>query len=635
MSNIVRIVPLRRMPRGMDYLDYLAPDAARLSIGNVIEVPFRGKAILGLVIDFPKTSDIAANKFKIISSDAKILLTIPCQQIELAKKISEHYYYSLPGILKMMVPDIPKKKFSDNVDIPLAKTGSRPITNIPANIKKLVEQMFCSSDKKYLLFDYDNELKSQFFVETATRIAAEDKQCLLLFPNIAAMEKFLQCLPKKMADKTIVITSKALIAKNQHNAIWQGIFDGKYKIIIGTRSALFFTFNNLAAILVDSSHSVDYKNYDQNPRFHGITVTKWLSAQHNAILLLASCAPRIVDYFEAKNEKWKQIILGTIDWQPRIISTQDIYSAAASKHLSFELLEALEQALGAKQRSLLIVNRKGAATSLFCSDCGFVAACPTCKLPMSIMDKNLQCFRCGHKQDVLLSCPKCQGSNLKQRGIGIEQIAKAINKLYPAARVSIVCENKDENLNADIVIATAEILNKPNWPQFSLLGIVYADSALYLADYFASSRLYEFLNELVVNARFASHAPKVIVQTRFIDNLAIKSFGLPYSTFFEQEIDFRKNFKYPPFVELIKFICQGDDEAKVAKEADRIYKKLASLGLDVLAPFPFYAKKVRKKYQWQILLKSAVGGKNKDLSNDIIALFGADWRIDKDPVSLL
>ncbi|MFH0815082.1 MAG: primosomal protein N' [Candidatus Falkowbacteria bacterium] len=632
---VVKIAPLRRMPRHMDFLDYLVGDAIKLEVGQVIEIPFRNRDILGLVVGFSEESLVPFAKLKKITAQPKCLLILPKQQVALAQKIAEHYYYPLPGILRMMVPDIPKKKFSGNIDVPFAKVGSRPITNIAKNIKNIVEQMFCSSDKKYLLFDYDNELKSQFFIETAWRIVADNKQCLFLFPNIARMEKFLQFLPKKLAEQTIVITSKALIAKNQHNTIWQGIFKGKYKIIVGTRSALFFTFNNLTAILVDSSHSVDYKNYDQNPRFHGITVAKWLSAQHNSILFLTSCAPRIVDYFEAKNEKWKQIVLGTADWQPRIVSAEDIYNARASKHMSFELLEALEQALAAKQRSLLIINRKGSATSLFCSDCGFIATCPTCKLPMSIMDKHLQCFRCGHKQDILLSCPKCHGSNLKQRGIGIEQVAKAINKLYPAARLSIVCEDKDEDLNADIVIATAEILNKPSWPQFSLVGIVYADSALYLADYFASSRLYEFLNELVVSAKFAGQAPKVIVQTRFVDNPAIKSFGFPYSVFYDQEIDFRKNFKYPPFVELIKFICQGDDEANVAKEADRVYKKLASLGLDVLPAFPFYAKKVRKKYRWQILLKSAVSGKNKNLSNNIIALFGANWLIDNDPVSLL
>jgi primosomal protein N' (replication factor Y) len=641
-NMVVKIALLRRMPRGMDFLDYILGDGAKLEIGQVIEIPFRNRAVLGLVVGFAEKSDVPIEKLKIIESTPRCLLSLPKTQVAFAQRIADFYHYPLPGILKMIVPDIPKRKATLNVDRFTVKAGAQPIS-ASTNIKKIVEQIFCSRDKKYLLFEYDTNLKNQFFVETARRIISDNKQCLLLFPNLAKMECFLRFLPQKLAENAVVVTSQALLGKNQHKAIWQGIFDGTFKLIIGTRSALFFAFNNLGAVLVDSSHSVDYKNYDQNPRFHGITVAKWLSESNGSFFGLSSPAPRVVDYFEAKETGWKQIALGAIDWRPKIVNFEDVYNAGASKYFGMEMIDGIQQTLDRKQRALLIVNRKGEANALVCADCGFSADCDICKLPMNVVAGQLKCFRCGKVKQTVAICPVCHGVNLKQRGIGIERVAKDCQRLFPNSTIQTIQSGVDEKLDADIVIATADILNYLQWPQFALLGVIYVDSAIYSADYLANSRLYEFLHELVVRAKMSGLTPQVIVQTRFIENQAIQSFGLPYSKFFDQEILFRRQFKYPPFIELIKLICQGSDERATQSDAEQVHEKLKleinklkSAGggklLDVFPPYSYYAKQVRKRFRWQILVKI---GKNENAESRVLKFVPNDCIIDKDPVSLL
>jgi primosomal protein N' (replication factor Y) len=333
--------------------------------------------------------------------------------------------------------------------------------------------------------------------------------------------------------------------------------------------------------------------------------------------------------------------LGSIDWSPKIIDFSDVYRGGFSNCFANEMIDAIQAALAAKKRALLIVNRKGEASSLVCADCDFCAKCKTCDLPLNVVGAELRCFRCGDKKDMILSCPKCGGSNLKKRGIGIDQVAKEAQRLFPSTQIEVVHGEVAANLSGDIVIATADILNYPNWPKFSILGVVYADGAVYSPDYLSNSRLYEFLNELVLRAKTDGASPRVIVQTRFAENPAIKFFGLPYSDFFEQEMEFRKQFKYPPFVNLIKLISQGDDDNAVCAAANALFDKLnkcqQSLGfghldLVISPPYPFYAKQVRKRFRWQILLKINRG---IEFERKLMELVPKDCLIDKDPISLL
>lgn len=289
-------------------------------------------------------------------------------------------------------------------------------------------------------------------------------------------------------------------------------------------------------------------------------------------------------------------------------------------YLSEKLLREIDITLKQKKdnKVLLIVNKKGEYSYLFCDDCGFEANCPSCKLPFTIEGQNLVCYRCGQKQDLLLTCPNCRGVNLKKMGIGIEQISNEVKKRFTDA--------------GRILLSTGQTLKKENFENIGLLGFVYLDSLVYLADFNSNFRLYCFQKELIGRAGGAG----VIVQTSFADNLAFESLNLGYEYFYKKEIADRKQFSYPPFCTLIKLFFQHQDLGVCQKEAQELYDKLikgSDKNIKITEPYLHYLQKVRKRYRCQIAVFLPLS--NIELEKRFISDVPEYWTIDKNPVNLL
>jgi len=631
------------MPRELGVLDYKIKEQFDLHPGQVIEIPFRKRMILGVVYKINKTSKFSAAKLKELPKPWQVFLTLDSAQVELGAKIAHYYHRSLSEIFILMVPAVPKR-----IATPRVKSFNigKDVVRVSQKTKKKIEHIMCSIKKKYFLFDYDPTLKYEFVLAIIEQQIKQGKQVMIMLPHLLKIKKFIEFLPKKYADELAVITSQTLSSKTAHFQIWKDIEEGNKKIIIATRLGVFFSFKNLGAVFVDFAHSQDYKNYDQNPRYHTLDILQWQQAQHNNFLFFASPCPRVEDYYQANNEakKWGQITLGKIDWSPLVINFKDIYQTSVSKYFSETLMRAINDNLAKKQKVLLIVNRRGLATSVLCADCNYVALCPTCQLPFSISkDGNLMCFRCNQRAQVFVQCPKCKGTRIKQIGFGLEQIKQEVAKLFPGEE-------------GQITVATSDILQELVWQKFGLIGIVYVDSLIYLSDFYSNFKLYQQLLEIMIRPKLSRSLDdplrvvarddikcarddiEIILQTNFPDNQAIKLLSAPYADFYKQELTYRKQFSYPPFCKLIKLIFQHDNEKMAQKNAQAIFNNLQIKAektdgkIQVLGPYPYYAKQVRKKYRWQILLKTTA---NLAMEEKLLADLGPEWLIDKDPVSLL
>ena len=298
----------------------------------------------------------------------------------------------------------------------------------------------------------------------------------------------------------------------------------------------------------------------------------------------------------------------------------------------------LSQNIRNKKKTFLFINRKGSATLINCKDCGYIAICPTCKLPLTYHKKNaqLQCHHCDYKTALFLSCPKCKSLQIKLTGIGTEKVEQELQKLFPDLKIAVIDkETLHFDFASDIIIGTQLALNYIDWTKIQTIGVINADTHFYLPDYKSLEKTFNLLKKIVLNLSAADK--EVICQTMVPDNYvftALKRNDLQF--FYNMEIKEREDLHYPPIGKLIKLIYQSLDFNAGQEEINVIYEEVVSKtrnnkAVIVNPPQLAYTQKVRGRWRWQIIIRVVNHGEPidflKDLPDSII--------IDIDPENLL
>ena len=618
----------------MGYFDYLIPARLidKIKSGDFVYIPFKNQILSGLVTSFTDKSEFSA--IKEVSDLHNTLSPFLPYQLDLLNWFSEYYHYSLGSTLKLFLMELPKK--TAKLDEPVSVSSPAAIVS-NKNVEKIAEQIICSNkDKKFLLFPLKQAFKSFFFAKLADLCSQDKKQILIIFPQVHKAQEFFKTLPLPLQTQACLFTSTLRTSKNRYFETWRKIRENKINIIIGTRMAIFAPMSKPGLIIIDDAHSDDLRQWDQNPRYDTICVSRKIQELTGCKLILSSIAPRPEDAFLAKKENYHLISLGSSSKQNfKIVDLNDERKKGFT-YLSEELISSIKQTLERKKKVLLIVNKKGDFGYLACNDCHYEATCDNCHLPLSVADKNLVCYRCGLKLPMLLSCPDCHGQTLKKFGIGINQIKNELNKIIDQ-KISILDENSD--LTAPILLSTGQNIDRHIFDQVGLLGFVYVDSLAYLSDFNSSFRLYSFLTELMNLFSSNNQAERnVIVQTCFPQNIAFSSLNEGYDKFYQQELAERKAFGYPPLSVLIKLFFEHHDLKVCRDEALNLHDKLcAMLGrrtdITVTDPYPCHTRKVRSRFRYQLVLFLRDCSIEKE--NDLLTKVPEYWTIDKNPHSLL
>ncbi|MFH0779539.1 MAG: hypothetical protein V1928_01645 [Parcubacteria group bacterium] len=620
MMKIAKIIPYKKLPRGMDYLDYLIPPelADLVKTGSFVRVPFRAGKLLGLVAGFCDKSEFAHLKSVLSVEDS--MPCLPEYQIKLLNWFSRYYYCSLSSALKLLLPDKPKKsaalkdKKIETVSYALEKNQQ---------ISRLAEQIYCSNEKRYLLFPENIKYKYLFFKDLCGRSLSENKQILILFPQKIKIDEFYRCLDGKQRQAAAILTNEMHSSKNKYYDIWQQILENKKQIIIGARSAIFAPLPNVSMIIVDNAHSSDYKSWDQNPRYNAINVAKKIQEWTGCKLILSSLSPRIEDAYEAKNHQAQSININLKDLSEVEIVNLKEERKSGFTYLSGALLESVEETIRENKKVVLIVNKKGLFSYLYCNDCKKEAECPGCRLPMTVAnDKELVCYHCQHRIPIHLTCPYCQSTDLKRLGVGLESIKAEIKKRFSGDLINVV---------------TSQALKNEIWNSVGLLGYVYIDSLAYLSDFNSNFELYSSIKEINSAARSYGDNLRIILQTCFSENIAMKNVNSNYKKFYSEEIENRQAFNYPPFSSLIKLFFQHPDKKVCEKEAENLHRiltqEISGRALAITDPYPHYAMKVRRRYRYQIAI--FLPKLSLPEENALLSFVPNHWIIDKDPVFLL
>jgi primosomal protein N' (replication factor Y) len=344
----------------------------------------------------------------------------------------------------------------------------------------------------------------------------------------------------------------------------------------------------------------------------------------------------------------------TIELPPvTLVDMREELKAGNASMFSRALMEALTATLNRNEQAILLLNRRGASTYVFCRDCGFVLHCPRCDSPLTYHNYSttLRCHHCGYEGANVTVCPNCQSNRIKFFGAGTQQLEAEVQKHFPQTRIvrwdsdtASNAEMHDAILGrflehqADVMVGTQLVAKGLDLPRVTLVGVISADTGLNLPDFRAGERTFQLLTQVAGRAGRALPGGRVILQTYQPDHYAIKAASKhDYAGFYAQELQFRRELGYPPFRRLAMIEFRHQREIKARDEAQRaaaiLQQRIHDLGLtatELIGPAPCFFSRVNDQYRWHLLIRSPNPAR---LLEDFDPPHG--WYIDLDPVDLL
>lgn len=662
MSRYYNIVPFSHVPISRDQFFTYAYDLEQdLVFGDVVQIPLGKKEIYGVVLSVAKNPDKSfAHKVKKIISVLPSEYRLTEDQLFLAKKIHTYYISSLGEICKMFVPPYMKRPPKRKNEKATSENALRFTAEQLSVFNKIKELHSSKHFEHALLHGPTGSGKTELYLQFADLLIKEDKQVLVLIPEISLVPQTISRFENRFGSEAVsVLHSK--ISNGEKYREWQRIRNGNSKIIIGPRSALFAPFNNLGGIIIDESHDGSFKQYDKMPRYDARVVAEMLCKKRNILLLEGTATPLVSTYSLAKSGKIHLLELTNRIHQENmpltfVINMKDEFKKKNYSVFSEKLHEEILHTLSAGKQVLLYVNRRGAASYVTCRSCGYVEECDDCDLPFTYHIygdfHGLICHHCGKKAPVPVKCPECKSSAIKYLGGGTQKVFSYAQEEFDEYRVERMdkdtTQNKHDHKNIytefaagdiDILIGTQMITKGWDISNVGLVGIISADIGLNFPDFRSSEHVFQQLVQVAGRTGRGDDRGKVIVQTYYPENQVINSVkNHNFSSFFDYEINNRKELLYPPFSSLFKIEIQDMSEEKAfinAEKAVKVLKKeLSKNTFSVQGPAPSFFHKVNGKYKFHIIIKSPLADSvtvEKVLHDNA----KPDWRIDRDPVSVL
>jgi primosomal protein N' (replication factor Y) len=521
----------------------------------------------------------------------------------------------------------------------------------------------------FLLHGVTGSGKTEVYLQAIAHALEQGKGAIVLVPEISltpqTVERFKARFSSGKLQTPVAVLHSHLSAGERHDE-WHKIRQGRARIVIGARSAIFAPVDPLGLIIVDEEHEQTYKQ-EEAPRYHARDVAIMRGQMENAVVLLGSATPSLESYHNAKKGKYTLVELPErVDDQkmPRVRVVDMRQSAAKEKGnpiFSPQLKEAIHQRIEKKEQTILFLNRRGWATALQCPQCGYVTECPNCSVSMTYhrMEQRLVCHVCGEIQRVPLVCPndKCRNPAIRFSGTGTQRVEEALAKLFPQARVrrmdSDTMKRKDDYRKTlgdfragriDILVGTQMIAKGLHFPNVTLVGIIHADSALHQPDFRAGERTFQLLTQVSGRAGRGDVEGEVFVQAFTPFHPAIQyARRHDYAGFYDQEMEFREQLKYPPVNRVALLTLRGRNEDKVKFSADHLKRELEKgLGefkdLIVAGPAPAPLLKAESFYRHQIMLRARAMSKLSQTLAKIVPSFALPeditLTVDIDPVNL-
>jgi len=471
--------------------------------------------------------------------------------------------------------------------------------------------------------------KTLVYIKLIERFIRQGKQVLYLLPEIALTSQIIRRLQKHFGGYIGIYHSK--FNQNERVEIWNKIKTGEMKVVLGARSALFLPFTDLGLIVVDEEHDVSYKQQDPAPRYHARDAAIYYASLFNAHVLLGSATPSIESYFNAQNQKYGLAILGerfggvqlpAID----IIDTKKMYDADKNKIIITPPLKAaIDKSLEENKQVILFQNRRGYSPYQVCQVCGWIPHCKYCDVTLTFHKNThkLHCHYCGTVYPPVHSCMACGSDKFAQRNFGTERIEEQLEEMFPQARIarmdidSVRGKTAHDNLiqlfeqgRLDLLVGTQMVVKGLDFENVNLVGILDADSLLSFADFRVNERAFQLMEQVSGRAGRKDKQGKVYIQVSNTQHPVLYFVQQhDYGLFYNQEIEGRRQFFYPPFSRLIQLTFKHKQK-DVTEAASHIIAEALKpeFGKYLVGPAEPVVNRVRNQFLMELLVKMPKDG---------------------------
>ncbi|NBV41537.1 primosomal protein N', partial [bacterium] len=571
--------------RGVESLySYRIPNelADHIRPGTPVTVPFGAvQNVKGIVLGIAEPeSDIKMLPLKPISGICDQVAPLSNEQIDLLNWFRNYYLCSPYKALQTVAgTHLPR-----NVTEPPASGGNDAQFDLTKEQQDAVDKIqSLTGFLEVLIHGVTASGKTELYIRLAQNLQAQGKGIVILVPEIALTPQFSRIFQHRVGSAVAVLHSG--LTPKQRAEAQARISAGIVSVVIGPRSAIFSPVRNLGMIIVDECHESAYKQ-DQHPRYSALSVAEYRARYHNIPLVLGSATPSIEQYYHAHGPHGTYIRLKTrVAGRP--MPEMEISDMRDSAHfpddsiVGIPLLRAIRTALTRGEKSMILVNRRGYAPTVGCKKCKNPVACPQCELPYTYhQDRVLRCHRCFTHFPLPKICPSCGKGTLEISGVAIQKVELALRKLFPSAAILRLDRDTattarqietilDEFRTAgDILIGTQMIAKGHDIPEVTVVGMVGTDSALGIPDFRASERCFQLITQVSGRAGRGEKPGIVFIQTTKPTHYAVQAAcSSDYEGFYKNEVQFRKQLRYPPFVHLVNIILSGKHRPKVHEAA--------------------------------------------------------------------
>jgi primosomal protein N' (replication factor Y) (superfamily II helicase) len=607
-----------------------------LKRGHLVKVPLGKRSVNGVILSASEKSKNEKFVIKQIQDISSEYRPLPEFFLKWLEWLANYYVHPLGSVVSAAYPplkkaDKPRKSQRAPVVPTLAAKAAPKLTQEQEQVFASIQQNQGFSTN--LLFGVTGSGKTEVYLRLLEETLKRNQRGLVLVPEISLTPQLVHRFAERFGDQIAVLHSQ--LTDRERTNQWWDIVEGKKKILIGARSALFCPIEDLGLIIVDEEHEPSFKQ-DEKLKYHGRDAAVMLGKFANCAVVLGSATPSL--------ETWKNAIDGRYvlhEMKSRVenrslpdVQVVDLRTQEKNSDLPFWLSPLLFQSMASTlergDQSAVFLNRRGVAQVVLCPLCGYTHECPNCDITLTLHGKShLVCHYCDYHEDMKLSCPSCKEGEIKPVGLGTELIETDLQRLFPEARIARADRDEIQNREAledliqkmekgeiDILVGTQMIAKGLDFPKLNLVGLALADVGFNLPDFRATERSFQLITQ--VSGRAGRHqksgesAGQVVVQTYNPDHPSLVfAKEQDYRAFATFELAQREPLGYPPHGKLVSFRIQGTQLSKVQETArllaDRCHQLKQQIQIydkiEVLGPAEAAIAKLRGQFRYHLLLK--------------------------------
>ncbi|HET7205989.1 MAG TPA: primosomal protein N' [Terriglobales bacterium] len=490
--------------------------------------------------------------------------------------------------------------------------------------------------------------KTAVYLAAMKSILDAGRSAILLVPEIGLTPAVAADLHQIFGDNVAILHSA--LSDKERAEQWHRIREGRARMVVGTRSAVFAPVSDLALVIVDEEHDSSYKQ-EETPRYHARDVAVMRAKMSNAVVVLGSATPSLESYFNAKKHKYTLVELpDRVEQRPLpevdIIDMRlEFQETGQEPVISRKLASEIKDRLDRREQVMVLLNRRGYSPIVLCRSCGKSLECKNCAIALTHHKRahKMQCHYCGFIAPVPRHCVHCGSEYVYFLGTGSEKLEELLHGMFPQARIGRLDrdtvrgrEDFERVLGAlnegelDLLVGTQMIAKGHDIHGVTLVGVVAADAALGLPDFRAAERTFQLLTQVAGRAGRGQTPGKVVLQTYFPDHYAVQYAALhDFASFYDKELRFRSWMHYPPYSALANVLIRSeklDDALRWSGLVGRLFEKVPHPGIRILGPAPAPIVRLKSDYRYHFVLKSPSREKLNNLLRSMLA-YAAEEKI--------